>query len=426
LADQEPVHLLRRGVKEWNAWRCANPDSTPDLSGADLRGAHLSAADLTGVRLNGADLTGGDLVNAYLAGADLCGAWLRWADLFFGNLRGAKLSIADLRGAILRGACVEGADLSGARLGGADLRDSDLSRADLSGADLNRADLSRAKLTEADLTEANLGGVDLTEANLSRAKLAGARLSGAKLSRADIRQTDLSGADFRGADLNGPLVDAADMARAYVGGTIFADIDLRGIKGLESVHHRGPSSIASDTIYKSGGQIPEIFLRGCGVPDSFIAYARSLVGIAIDYYSCFISYSSKDDDFAQRLYADLQAKGVRCWFAPEDLKIGDKLRPRIDESIRLHDKLLLVLSETSVSSQWVEQEVETALAREREGKTVLFPVRLDDAVMKSNAGWPALIKNARHIGDFQRWKDHGAYQKAFDRLLRDLQADKVS
>lgn len=67
---------------------------------------------------------------------------------------------------------------------------------------------------------------------------------------------------------------------------------------------------------------------------------------------------------------------MRVWFAPHDLPIGARIRSAIDESIRLHDKLLLVLSETSVSSQWVEQEVETALAEERaqEGKTVLFPV----------------------------------------------------
>jgi TIR domain len=118
-------------------------------------------------------------------------------------------------------------------------------------------------------------------------------------------------------------------------------------------------------------------------------------------------------------YADLQSKGVRCWFASEDMKIGDCLRPRIDETIRLYDKLLLVLSKTSVASQWVEQEVETALARERQqGTTVLFPVRIDDTVMTLETGWPALIRNTRNIGDFRRWKMHNVYQKAFDRLLR--------
>jgi hypothetical protein len=29
------------------------------------------------------------------------------------------------------------------------------------------------------------------------------------------------------------------------------------------------------------------------------------------------------------------------------------------------------------------------------------------------------------FGDFTRWKDHDAYQKALDRLLRDLRVEKV-
>jgi uncharacterized protein YjbI with pentapeptide repeats len=55
---------------------------------------------------------------------------------------------------------------------------------------------------------------------------------------------------------------------------------------------------------------------------------------AIQFYSCFISYSTQDQEFAQRLHADLQAKNLRCWFAPEDLKIGDRFQGRIEESIR--------------------------------------------------------------------------------------------
>ena len=109
-----------------------------------------------------------------------------------------------------------------------------------------------------------------------------------------------------------------------VGWTSFGDVDLSVVKNLETVLHLGPSSIGIDTIYRSQGKIPEVFLRGAGVPDSFLDYMHSLVGKPIDYYSCFISYSSKDDAFARRLYADFQSNHVRCWFAPEDLKIGDK------------------------------------------------------------------------------------------------------
>src|SRR6266699_4105796 len=156
----------------------------------------------------------------------------------------------------------------------------------------------------------------------------------------------------------------------------------------------------------------------------FITYIRSLAGKAIEYYSCFISYSSKDEAFAKRLYADLQSNHVRCWFAPEDMKIGDRIRSRIDESIRMYNKLLLVLSEHSVSSKWVEFEVEAAMDKEQEGKSpVLFPVRLDRAVMESTTAWAAHIKRTRHIGDFTDWKNHDAYQKAFYRLLRDLKAE---
>jgi hypothetical protein len=150
---------------------------------------------------------------------------------------------------------------------------------------------------------------------------------------------------------------------------------------------------------------------------------RSLTGAAFDFYSVFISYSSADQAFAERLHAGLQAKAVRCWFAPEDLKIGDKFRSRIDESIRFHDKLLLVLSRDSIPSQWVEKEVETAFERERrENRVVLFPIRLDDEVLHTNEAWAADIRRTRHIGDFTKWENHADYSKAFERLLCDLKA----
>jgi hypothetical protein len=134
-----------------------------------------------------------------------------------------------------------------------------------------------------------------------------ADLSGADLSNADLREADL-----RAADLSGASLDNSDFTDAWAAGTVFGDNDLSTVKGLETVQHLGPSTIGIDTIYKSKGNIPEVFLRGAGVPEDFITYMKSLVGKAIDFYSCFISYSSKDDDFAQRLHADLQQKGVRC------------------------------------------------------------------------------------------------------------------
>ena len=111
-------------------------------------------------------------------------------------------------------------------------------------------------------------------------------------------------------------------------------------------------------------------------------------------------------------------------FAPEDMKIGDNIHTRIDESIRLYDKLLLVLSERALASMWVEREVVAAFEKEQQqGQRVLFPIRLDDSVMQASKAWAANIRRRKHIGDFTRWKSHDDYQQALERLLRDLKAE---
>jgi len=141
-----------------------------------------------------------------------------------------------------------------------------------------------------------------------------------------------------------------------------------------------------------------------------------------DYHSCVLSYATEDQVFAEKLYADLQSKGVDCWFAPHDLKTGGKLRPQVYEAIQKQEKLLLILSEHAVKSDWVEREVELAFERERQlpEMLVLFPIRLDDAVMQTNTAWAGDIRRIRFIGDFREWQDNVTYQGAFQRLLHDL------
>jgi hypothetical protein len=192
-----------------------------------------------------------------------------------------------------------------------------------------------------------------------------------------------------------------------------------------------PSTIGIDTVYRSQGRIPEAFLRGCGVPDTFISYAQSLIGQPIQFYSCFISYSMKNQDFADRLYADLQAQGVRCWFAPHDSQRGRKLVEQIDEAIRVHEKLLLILSPDSIQSKWVETEIVKARRRERrEDAKILFPLSI--VPFEQLRAWECvdadtgedLAREVRsyRVADFSNWKDHDAYQREFSMLLRDLKA----
>jgi TIR domain len=89
-------------------------------------------------------------------------------------------------------------------------------------------------------------------------------------------------------------------------------------------------------------------------------------------------------------------------------------------AIRLRDKVLLILSEQSIKSDWVEDEVTAGFEEERKrGQVVLFPVRLDETVMKTNEAWAAKLR-ALLIGDFQHWRDYDAYKRSFERVVRDL------
>jgi uncharacterized protein YjbI with pentapeptide repeats len=322
---------------------------------------------------------------------------LTTANLRSKNIRGFNFFSANLTGADLTGAQLISVELGGARLNGAMLIEADLRMARLQRADMRHASLLAADLSGADLKNADLSNADLSGAYLRRTRLVGALLSGVRLR-----------------------------------GTTFGEADLRGVDGLESVRHDGPSTIGIDTIYKSQGQIPESFLRGAGVPENFITYMKTLTGSALNFYSCFISYNTKDQDFAERLNADLQSKGIRCWFAPHDVQGGRKLHEQIDEAIRLYDKLLLILSDASMTSPWVKTEIANARAREQQqNRQMLFPITVVSFDRIKN--WKLFdadrgIDSAREIReyfipDFSQWKDHDFYERAFERLLRDLEAE---
>lgn len=411
---ENPSAILKQGVEVWNKWRKEkNPDYRIRLEFADIVGVDLRRIDFHGVDLSGVHLGRADFREADLSGADLRGAYLSEAHLDKARLDEAHLGGANLNGAYLVGAFLDSANLHAAHL----------IKADLHGAHLWNAKLSAAHLTRACLDGAYLDSTYLFEAGLSEASLSGAYLVGANFTGAYFKEANFSGAQF--------------------GQTLLAHTNLSQTKGLEECVHLFKSYVSMDTLQRSMGKIPTTFLRGCGLSDIEIEFAKLAnpgldpeqvtditykihqlyLGGGIQYYSCFISYNSRDETFARQLHDDLQNNGVRCWFAPEDMKIGDQIRPAIDKQIRLRDRFLVILSENSVKSEWVGDEVEGALEEEsKSNRLVLFPIRLDDTVMSTRDDWAAKIKRRRHIGDFSNWKDKASYQKAFECLLRDLKA----
>lgn len=330
-------------------------------------------------------------------------------------------------------------DLNGADLSKINLswQKADLSKANLSRLNLGLSNFKASYFFEADLSGASLFMGDFSGGHFDNANLTGADLTGANLRNANFNGANLSNANLAMVNLSNAKLDSTNLSEATLGSTIFGNNDLSTVKGLDSVIHGGPSIIGIDTLYRSGDKIPEVFLRGCGVPDELIAYLPSLISArhAIQFYSCFISYSSKDEEFCKRLHARMRAEHLRVWFAPEDVKGGEKLYEQIDRAIQMHDRLLIVLSEESLKSKWVMTEIRRARKTElREGRRKLFPIRLcsyeqlrEWECLDADSGEDLAVEvRGYFIPDFSNWKDHDAFEGAFDKLLKDLRAAEGS
>ncbi len=349
--------------------------------------------------------------------------WNQWRKLY-------PQLVPDLRWEDLRGYNLRGIDLSGSNLRLIDLRGVNLNMADLSNADLRGADLQAANLAEAKLT-----GAILKEATLNSANAHESNLTEANLSMADVSMAKLVKADLCRANLINTQLKRTDLTQSTIGFTIFANVDLSSALGLDTINHLGPSSIDIDTIFRSRWSIPEVFLKGLGVPEIFVDYMSSLIDRISDYYSCFISYSVEDKDFADRLFNDLQREGIRCWHAPKDAKGHETLIRQIDEVIRYHDKLLLVLSQSSINKAWTKSEIHKALKAENDfGKRKLLVVQSDDTKLQDTpeGADPAIHKEPiadmerQYLYDLSMWKtDPEKYKEVLSQLISMFKTSKT-
>jgi uncharacterized protein YjbI with pentapeptide repeats len=423
MANKEQLSILKLGVEAWNGWRAKNLYVYADLNEADLNGMDLSGADLRIAHLRRANLFRADLSRANLSGADLSDVDLREA-----NLSQADLSKANLNGASLGRVFGKGAKLNQASLLAANLRD---------------ANFMHANLADANLMVANLGGADLSGANLSKTNLTRAHLFGANLHRADLSSARLTGTNLTKSNLvEVRFIEAdlimANVSESKVGSTVFASSELSRVIGLESLDHRGPSHISMDTFVLSAGKIPEVFLRGCGLSDADIEYTKLSspdLGIeetkeilkkiydlraaqALQVFPLFLSYSHFDSVFVDKVGKKLYEQGIRFWHDNHEMKAG-QTEKQTDRAVHQDHKVLLILSKSSVQSDWMEHEIEETGKQGKETeRRVLYPVALDDSWKHGH-----LLKHLmeHNILDFSAWKRDSQFDPLFHQMMDALE-----
>lgn len=313
---------------------------------------------------------------------------------------------------------------------------------DLLDARLQRANLDEVNLENANLLGADFEGASLVRANLRNANLKNARLIGANLSEANLRETNLNRADLREANLTrvdlcysnltGARFDETQLDFATFGYTSIDKTILTGVLGLDRVVHREPSSIDVETLEETARIIEtrphlrpmiENFFRNARVPDHWIEYSLSRIARTREWYSCLVSYSHHDEEFASLLWQRLKAKGISCWKDDEGLRLGADLLAELSSAIVRHDRVLLCCSESSLSSAWVEQEIHLALEKEKRTKqNVLLPLDIDGFLQE---GWRHRLVpflSDRLVADFVGWRvDLQKFERGFEKVARALQ-----
>jgi uncharacterized protein YjbI with pentapeptide repeats len=350
------------------------------------------------------------------------------------NLTDADLQDVDLRGANLKRVDLTGADLRGADLVGAQLGEAELTRADLRGARLVKADCYLTRFFKATLRDAECSGAYFRKAEMTQVDLSGADLAKSDLIEANLANGSLKGATLVGADLSRACLTGVDLRESVAGWTIFGGLDLTLPIGVDQMKHIGPSTVGMDTAVLSGGKLPIEFLQGCGISEGILRNWESSFGHPFERLPAFIRYAPDDASFAQHLSKLAQQKGLRCWLdeAPEsaaDRK--SRVSPATYESI---ERVVLCASKASLTSWWVEDELDRVFEREQRIKQetgrdvrLLYPLNLDGYMFSGDWKHKQEKQIAKLAIDFVGWRRNAEkLDQETTRLLQIMTGEKKS
>jgi len=93
-------------------------------------------------------------------------------------------------------------------------------------------------------------------------------------------------------------------------------------------------------------------------------------------YDVFLSHASEDKESIVRpLYEELTRRGIKVWFDEATLELGDSLRQKIDEGLRICRFGVVILSVSFFEKKWPQIELDALLARETaSGDKAILPI----------------------------------------------------
>ncbi|MFE7558825.1 toll/interleukin-1 receptor domain-containing protein [Kitasatospora sp. NPDC057500] len=301
-----------------------------------------------------------------------------------------------------------------------------------------QASFIQARFLHCELEQAAFGTADFFKATF-RGGTFGGNYREAFFIRAVFDEVTFRGARFDGAHFGFNVFVATELVATNLDPVVInglCQIDERTIaasfilnsRALDLVRNQPRDDQAVRDLTRDLAGLERFLVRAGADPDSVRAYrdtARSTREPARP--SVFISYSSADESFATELRNQLEANGVDTWFAPHDIRGGRTILEQVTEEIQRRGRMILVLSEASMASNWVATEIRRAVRAEREsGTRKLFPIRivaherlLRWELFDADAGYDvARTIREYYIPDF--CADALALPQAVSRLARDL------
>ena len=122
----------------------------------------------------------------------------------------------------------------------------------------------------------------------------------------------------------------------------------------------------------------------------------------------FLSHSSKDRGFAEKIAAVLRDHGVPVWYSATNIVGATQWQDEIGEALARCDWFIVVLSPHSIKSKWVKRELQYALDESRYDNRII-PISYKPCNHK-NLSWA--------LGTFE-WVDfRTSFEKGCRNLLR--------